>query len=283
MSIPAVAAEDDTILLRNHALSDSANKISYSSKERMEALAKSIKRLENDALPGIFVRHGVSRLDVMKIIILGAEGTPYENGLFEFDLLCGPKFPQDPPTMAFRTTNRGTTEFNPNLYKCGKVCLSLLGTWEGMGWNEGHESSISQVLLSIQSFILCSEPYFNEPWTKDYKHQGLLVSKSYNRWIYLLTMKLAMVDWIEGRVYTTTLQRSKGETLSSPEYHIWDRVISAHFASNKQQILETTDRWMKSSPAYTEGDVLEGEELTAKLKEAAKVMEREDWPEFHPQ
>lgn len=25
--------------------------------------------------------------------------------------------------------------FNPNLYNCGKVCLSLLGTWSG-GENE---------------------------------------------------------------------------------------------------------------------------------------------------
>ena len=25
----------------------------------------------------------------------------------------------------------GSVRFNPNLYNCGKVCLSLLGTWSG--------------------------------------------------------------------------------------------------------------------------------------------------------
>lgn len=37
--------------------------------------------------------------------------------------------------------------FNPNLYNCGKVCLSLLGTWgggRGEGW-DAHSSSALQV------------------------------------------------------------------------------------------------------------------------------------------
>lgn len=37
-------------------------------------------------------------------------------------------------------------------YAGGKVCLSLLGTWQGPGWTP--QSTILQVLLSIQSLIL---------------------------------------------------------------------------------------------------------------------------------
>lgn len=71
------------------------------------------------------------------------------------------------------TTGSGTVRFNPNLYKDGKVCLSLLGTWRG-GRNSGEEwspakSSIWQVLVSIQSAILGSEyPFFNEPGCEEY-------------------------------------------------------------------------------------------------------------------
>jgi hypothetical protein len=43
-----------------------------------------------------------------------------------------------------------------------KVCLSLLGTWTGPGWISG-QSTLLQVLISIQSLILCEEPYLNEP------------------------------------------------------------------------------------------------------------------------
>ena len=43
--------------------------------------------------------------------------------------------------------------FNPNLYNCGKVCLSLLGTWSGPGWDP-KTSTLLQVLISIQSLIM---------------------------------------------------------------------------------------------------------------------------------
>ena len=42
------------------------------------------------------------------------------------------------------------------------MCLSLLGTWAGPGWIAG-KSTLLQVLISIQSLILCDEPYLNEP------------------------------------------------------------------------------------------------------------------------
>jgi len=48
-----------------------------------------------------------------------------------------------------------------NLYEEGKVCLSLLGTWEGdrnESWNPAR-SSLLQAFVSIQGLILVKEPY----------------------------------------------------------------------------------------------------------------------------
>lgn len=70
-----------------------------------------------------------------------------------------------PPLVNLQTTGNGTVRFNPNLYNCGKVCLSLLGTWQGdqgESWNK-ETSTLLQVLISIQSLILVDMPYFNEP------------------------------------------------------------------------------------------------------------------------
>lgn len=39
----------------------------------------------------------------------------------------------------------GSVRFNPNLYNCGKVCLSLLGTWSG-GKGEGWDMQSSSAL-----------------------------------------------------------------------------------------------------------------------------------------
>lgn len=48
--------------------------------------------------------------------------------------------------------------FNPNLYANGKVCLSILGTWDGPSWTPGM--TLSSVLLSIQT-LLSATPYHN--------------------------------------------------------------------------------------------------------------------------
>ena len=64
----------------------------------------------------------------------------------------------------------GGLRINPNLYDNGKVCLSLLGTWSGRGcekWNPA-QSTMLQVLVSIQALILNDKPYYNEPGYESY-------------------------------------------------------------------------------------------------------------------
>ena len=116
---------------------------------RMKKLVSQVASLHRDLPEGIYVRHGESRLDCLKVLIVGPQGTPYENGLFEFDLFCPVDFPQSNPSIQFKTTGGGKAHFNPNLYHNGKVCLSLVGTWRGPKWDP-TVSSILQVLVSIQ-------------------------------------------------------------------------------------------------------------------------------------
>ena len=68
----------------------------------------------------------------------------WQGGCFEFDLLLPPDYPNRPPQVHFLTTGNGRIRFNPNLYNNGKVCLSLLGTWSGPGWN-AKTSTLLQV------------------------------------------------------------------------------------------------------------------------------------------
>ncbi|KAL3921596.1 MAG: hypothetical protein SGILL_002668 [Bacillariaceae sp.] len=142
----------------------------------------------------VFVRVHESRLDLVRTMITGPEGTPYENGCFFFDF--GMKdYPNSPPVGKLLTTGGGSVRFNPNLYNCGKICLSLLGTWQGPGWIP-NKSTFLQVLVSIQGLILVPDPYFNEP---GYEHtrgkpRGQSASNSYNTHIRLQTLKWAIED-----------------------------------------------------------------------------------------
>ena len=93
----------------------------------------------------IFVRCDRERVDFMKALIMGSENTPYSNGAFEFDIYFDENYPNSPPKVNLTTTGGGTVRFNPNLYSCGKVCLSLLGTWRGNA-SENWDPKISTLL-----------------------------------------------------------------------------------------------------------------------------------------
>ncbi|EFI28700.1 ubiquitinating enzyme [Coprinopsis cinerea okayama7 len=131
-------------------------------KDRLH-LAKELAVMATSLPPGIWVRVDEVRNDAIKVMIAGPQGTPYAGGLFEFDVFMPLQYPNSPPLVHLRTTGRGTVRFNPNLYQCGKVCLSLLGTWPGSPEEQWtNKSTLLQVLVSIQSMILNEAPYFNE-------------------------------------------------------------------------------------------------------------------------
>lgn len=58
--------------------------------------------------------------------------SPYCGACFEFDAYIPHDYPHVPPKVLLVTTGGGTVRFNPNLYNCGKVCLSLLGKYIDM-------------------------------------------------------------------------------------------------------------------------------------------------------
>ena len=47
-------------------------------------------------------------------------------------------YPLSPPKVNFMTTDGGRVRFNPNLYTCGKVCLSVLNTWDKNDWTPAN-------------------------------------------------------------------------------------------------------------------------------------------------
>lgn len=114
---------------------------------------------------GVFVRTWESRLDLLRILILGPLDTPYALGPFIFDIQLDEDYPTAPPAVHFHSWTHGSGPINPNLYEDGKVCLSLLGTWHTgertENW-DSDKSTVLQVLVSILGLVLVKEPYYNE-------------------------------------------------------------------------------------------------------------------------
>ncbi|XP_052069646.1 (E3-independent) E2 ubiquitin-conjugating enzyme UBE2O-like [Mytilus californianus] len=147
----------------------------------MTAVSKEMRLLQRCLPEGIIVRGYEDRMDLYSAMIIGSKKTPYEDAPFFFDIQLPNDYPKSPP--AFHYISFCTDRLNPNLYDDGKVCVSLLGTWEGKDtetWTSN--SSLLQVLVSIQGLILVDEPYYNEAGYEKHRgtQQGAENSKMYN-------------------------------------------------------------------------------------------------------
>lgn len=142
------------------------SKESSPSQPHIKRIIKEHKILRYDAdLPSeIYVRTWDTRLDLLRVLFVGPAETPYASAPFVIDFYLSGNFPSEPPQAFFHSwTTQGRV--NPNLYEDGKICLSLLGTWEGSGRSEtwsASGSTLLQVLVSILGLVLVREPYFNE-------------------------------------------------------------------------------------------------------------------------
>jgi ubiquitin-conjugating enzyme E2 O len=138
---------------------------STSSSPFMRRIAKEHKILSTSLPPNIFVRTWDSRLDLLRVLIIGPDSTPYEYAPFVIDFHLPSTYPQTPPEAHFHSWTSGNGPVNPNLYEDGKICLSLLGTWHTDERNESWspaKSTLLQVLVSLMGLVLVKEPYYNE-------------------------------------------------------------------------------------------------------------------------
>ncbi|KAJ4898001.1 putative ubiquitin-conjugating enzyme E2 25 [Raphanus sativus] len=67
------------------------------SKEWVKRIQEEWRILENDLPEMIFVRAYESRMDLLRAVIIGADGTPYHDGLFFFDIFFPDTYPSVPP------------------------------------------------------------------------------------------------------------------------------------------------------------------------------------------
>lgn len=126
---------------------------------RSRRIMGDLKELLKDSLEGVFIHFDELDINQMIVMIRGQEG-PYEFCQFLFHIRFSDDYPMTPPIVKFCSSD-GRTRLNPNLYIEGKVCLSILGTWQGDPWTS--VMTIKTIILSIMALVMTSEPLKNEP------------------------------------------------------------------------------------------------------------------------
>ena len=152
----------------------------------VKRLISDIKQITLNPLTkdGIYYKHDETNMLSGCALIIGPKDTPYQYGNFLFKFEFPDNYPHSPPKVTYYT-NDGKTRFNPNLYKNGKVCISLLNTWKGEQWTGCQ--TITSILLVLCT-ILNDKPLLNEPGITE-KHKD---HEAYNKIIKYKTIEIAI-------------------------------------------------------------------------------------------
>lgn len=164
---------------------------------------RELKTLNESLADNIRVYASETSPNLLKVtMFIENDECPYYGGAYLFDIFIPSTYPAVSPQVKFLTTGRGTVRFNPNLYQCGKVCLSLLGTWAGEPWDP-KTSNLTQVLNSILFLIFTKEPYYNEPGFAR-SAASIKESDAYDINVLFNSMEFAMADYFHSNSLNVT-------------------------------------------------------------------------------
>ena len=174
---------------------------------------------------GIYYVHSETNIYEGYAMIIGPSDTSYADGFYFFKFVYPKDYPFSPPQLKY-CTNDGMTRFNPNLYKNGKVCVSVLNTWHGPQWTSCQ--SIRSVLLTLITLFI-DNPLLNEPGFRVDNKQ----CKPYR-------------DIIEYMNYKTAIHGMITQKFIPPEFIGFYPLIKSHISENKDVIFERLDKLAKS-------------------------------------
>jgi ubiquitin-protein ligase len=231
-------------------------------KETVQRLLKDVKQIIKHPLTdnGIYYSHDES--DMMKgyALIVGPEDTPYFGGYYFFKFDFPFDYPFSPPKVTYMT-NDGVTRYNPNLYKCGKVCVSILNTWTGDKWSSCQ--TINSILITLCS-LLNDSPLENEPGKTKNSKDFIPYQKS----IEFNNINFSICDII-----------NKNKNKIPSPFEIFYPFLKENFFKNYDKILEKVEskkdeKSVEIVEIYTMKTTINYVDLKSKLLETREILEK---------
>lgn len=174
-------------------------------KKNQKRLLKDVVELIKNPLNdnGIYYKHNPENMLQGYALIIGSSDTLYNYGNYMFEFNFSIEYPFKPPKVIY-LTNENNVRFHPNLYRNGKVCLSLLNSWRGEQWTSCQ--TIRTVLLNLVT-LFHNKPLLNEPGIKeDYKY-----FKKYNQIIKFANYRTAVLSVLQNKIYKIVSDKFKDE------------------------------------------------------------------------
>jgi ubiquitin-protein ligase len=230
--------------MSNKKCSNSKNNIKLTTR-----LLRDVKSIMKQPLTshGIYYVHDETDMYKGYAMIIGPSDTPYEDGFFFFKFNFPKDYPFQPPKLKY-CTNDGITRFNPNLYRNGKVCVSVLNTWKGEQWTSCQ--TIRSILMTLVTLFI-SNPLLNEPGFKETNAQ----CKPYR-------------DCIEYMNYKTAIHGMITQRCIPQSFLGFYPIIKKHIEKKRAEICKRLDKNVKSN--------LNGKSLVVNVYNMKIVLAYED-------
>ena len=211
-------------------MEDSNNYMPIDTKKR---IAKDVIEINKNPLHkhGIYYFHDEENLKKGYALIIGPDDTIYEDGFYFFEFTFPMNYPASPPKAKF-VTGDGKTRFHPNLYRNGKVCLSLLNTWRGESWTSCQ--SISTILLTLVT-LFHNKPLLNEPGCTE-KHKDF---NSYNLIVEYKNYDIAILNGV---------RHKENNNWYGKHFNVFNDIINTHLIKKYNNIVKRLEKLSKKEP-----------------------------------
>ncbi|KAJ2486646.1 hypothetical protein IWW37_005537 [Coemansia sp. RSA 2050] len=130
-------------------------------------LLKELRDLSKNPNPSFSVGLIEDNLFNWNITMFGPADTPYDGGVFQAVMTFPPDYPFAPPTLTFKTDI-----WHPNIYKDGRVCISILHSagddphgYEDAGERWSPVQTVETILISVLAML--SSPNSDSPANVD--------------------------------------------------------------------------------------------------------------------
>lgn len=205
----------------------------------IKRIMKDVEEFVKDPIDGVAIYQTENQLKRIYVVITGPKDSVYQDGFYFFEFFFPDDYPHNPPKCRFLNWQNSSIRMHPNMYALdGKMCLSILGTWDGPSWTS--VMSLTTVILAIQS-ILDDNPLVNEPGYE--KNPSSNDHIKYQKIIQYVNMK----DFV-GKMLQYLITPDSINTESNFYIPYFKEFIKDHIQQNKQRILDTLDRLYKANP-----------------------------------
>lgn len=207
---------------------------------------------------GIYYVHSDENMFVGYAMVIGPTDTPYADGFYLFKLNYPYNYPHTPPRLTFMTDDQERTRFNPNLYVNGKVCLSILNTWQGERWTSCQ--TIRSVLISL-IMVLNDTPLTNEPGYQMSTHAKI---------INTYTTSIAHKN-VESAICRMILRE-----ILPQEFNSFHSIMKKHFLENYERIRGNVSKYLEQFPVpvkYVFDDIYRGMNVVVDFESLLNLIE----------